>query len=210
MKRLFKTTVNRVRSRWVGIVATSFVIAAVVVIVLAFITPLWFKDHGNAVQAAFVAALVGITAVYAWQTKKQADASVKMADTMLCPVLEQYIGETPLDDQDGKVKIMVKYKNVGNGPALDIRWSPLSIDIRRLDDPRKRVSMGIYEKEGHVDFELDVSTAKNGLRVAAEYASVLSPVWRSTLELQVGKTADGKTCLENKELQVEKIGCRTI
>lgn len=63
----------------------------------------------DAIQAWAVTVLAGITAIYAWQTKAQAEASVKMAEEMQRPV----IVFKPLE------RTLWYPKNVGTGPAVD-------------------------------------------------------------------------------------------
>ena len=171
----------------------------------------WLNDNGPAMQVVFAGVLAVVTGVYAWRThviskatRDQADATARLAEATLCPVLEQWTHRTPLPDPGRQVRLEIVYKNSGDGPAIDIRWALLATDGRLLS-MRRRVGMGRGEDRGQVEFDVDETLARQGLSVQAEYQGLFSAIWRSSLQV---KADNGH--LVNGDAAIEKIGARII
>ena len=113
---------------------------------------------------------------YVFWTKRQADATIRIAKAALQPVLVHWID---VDEQ------VVKYWNVGMGPALDIRC--------QLDwQSDSRLAMGIRDEKGNLD-KLDLSRCQSPALLVAEYEDVEGSSWHSTLgiHLQAGRWVNG-------------------
>ena len=88
----------------------------------------WLNDNSGAVQAAsaVVLALTFIAvAYYAKQTRKQADASVRMAEEMREQVLGAHLPLLVVDLPERALtyypaRITYTLRNVGSGPAVDV------------------------------------------------------------------------------------------
>jgi hypothetical protein len=109
---------------------------------------------------------------YAWEARKQARASWHIANASLRPLLEQWIEQTALT----AATLTVHYRNFGNGPAVNIRWT-----LEPAGQVRERVGMGTQDVPSVVTFEL----SETPTAVVAEYLDGHGSRWRSRLELTV-------------------------
>jgi hypothetical protein len=122
----------------------------------------WIQVWIAASLTATLAAVVG----YVLWTRLQAEATKRIARATLQPVLDQWVD---VDEQ------VIKYWNVGMGPALNIRW--------QLDEQTdRRLAMGIRDEKGKLG-KFDLSKAKSPATLVTEYEDVEGTCWRSTLEL---------------------------
>jgi hypothetical protein len=108
---------------------------------------------------------------YAWEARKQAKASFQLVDTGMRPILEQWIGSTPLNDP----VLVLRYGNIGNGPAVDIEWQLVPSGLSR-----RRVAMGTNADQGEVSFELAALTPT---AVVSTYRDANGKPWTSRLDL---------------------------
>ena len=112
-------------------------------------------------------------------------ATWRMAKAALQPVLIQWLD---VDEQ------VVKYWNVGTGPALHIRWQ-----LGDQDD--QRLAMGIRDEKGSLD-KLDLTRVTSPITLVADYQDVDGASWRSTLSLNPradGKWENGTPAYESSE-----------
>lgn len=129
----------------------------------------------DAIQLAIAIVLTATLAAvlwYAWEARKQAKATWHIASASMRPALEQWIEQTPVTAP----KLVVRYRNFGNGPAVNIDW--------RLEPSRQtrgRVGMGIQDVPGVVEFDLTGTATA----VVAEYSDAYGNRWQSTLKLTV-------------------------
>lgn len=132
----------------------------------------------DAIQLA-VAIVLAVTLVavlwYAWEARKQAKATWRIATASMRPVLEQWIERTPITAP----KLVVRYRNFGNGPAVQIVWR-----LEPGHQTHKRVGMGTQDVQGVVEFDLAGSPST----LIAEYSDANGSQWQSRLELT---TRDG-------------------
>jgi len=157
-----------------------------------------------------IATLVGVC-WYAWEARKQAKATQALAEATLTPILEQWVRDYPLPDRGGETALEIKYRNVGNGPAVRIRWTLVDIEGRSMNAPvHRRLGMGTHEDEDQFEYRDDVSLLRNGVRSVVEYESVFGVLWRSRLSLPSEKRSDGKDYLVNGEPFFERIRKRRI
>ncbi|MBI2907042.1 MAG: hypothetical protein HYX92_05240 [Chloroflexi bacterium] len=103
-------------------------LAVVVSSILAFAVPwllsLNFNDDGSRLQASFVGVLVVVTAYYAYQTREQANASVRMVEQQLfasCPIVVPRILNVGWDNIMAYPAVAhVRLDNFGPGVAFDV------------------------------------------------------------------------------------------
>jgi len=130
-------------------------------------------DYIQLAIAVVLTATLGGVMWYAWEARKQAKATWHIANASLRPLLEQWIEQTPLTE----AKLAVWYKNVGNGPAINIHWK-----LEPAGQSRDRVSIGTQEVAGVVEFDLKGQQPE---AVTAEYVDAHGSGWQSKLELTV-------------------------
>jgi len=117
---------------------------------------------------------------YAWEARKQAEATRRIAESGIRPILEQWIDETPVSEEE----LALKYRNIGNGPAVNMRWH---VD----GQTKERVSMGTKDVKGTARFSL---TEHPPASVVCEYGDASGKLWVSRLELkrsEYGKLVNG-------------------
>ena len=132
---------------------------------------------GDSIQLA-IAVVLRLTLLgvlwYAWEARKQAKATWHIANASLRPLIEQWIERTAQTDPT----LTVHYRNFGNGPAVNIRWT-----MEPSGQVRERVGMGTQDVPGVVTFDLDGTTPPT--TVVAEYLDGHGNRWESNLELIV-------------------------
>jgi hypothetical protein len=162
----------------------------------------WLNDNPGAVQAGVgvVLALTLATVLwYAWEARKQAKASARIAEETLRPVMVVWTQPQRVDEAWGGHVYTVFYQNAGSGPAVNIsfRLSPADGD---WFDPPKRVGMGVREEKSFLRMALGLPIPGE-LFVVAEYESASHSHWRTTLRLE-----KEEGILKNRESKVERIG----
>ncbi|GAG11153.1 unnamed protein product, partial [marine sediment metagenome] len=181
------------------------------------------------IQAISMLILVVVTVVYAWRThviskatKKQAEASVKMAEEMR---EQRVIASRPIVVQKAVVETETELAafgskdwfsyfevyNVGNGAAIEIEISLLNKDKTPIHSRRKSF-LGINESP--IEFcpsEL-VGLEKTTYYLVCEYRSIIShtlkpPTWYQTwLPFEtVEASAKGKIYVKPGELKFEEV-----
>ena len=141
--------------------------------------------------------ILGVTLLgvfwYAWEARKQAKASARMAEASLRPVL--LLWTLPGSEH----MYVVYYQNIGSGPAINISFSLEPDSAGSWPEPSQRVGMGVHEKESRIF--LDVSAPlPHELRVAAQYEDVTHGLWMTTLRLE-----EKDSILTNMESSVERL-----
>ena len=76
----------------------------------------------------------------------------------------------------------VRYKNIGNGPALNIRFCLGFVDGRWLEQDT-RVSMGVGDEESPLGVKVPLPIPDQ-LFVTAEYEDASHSRWKTTITLQ--------------------------
>ena len=138
---------------------------------------------GELIQVILMGLLVIVTVIYAWRTfaisnatKKQANASVRMAEAteksvaeMVRPMIEPSVEFDHIQDTESRQyyidKMIAKFKNIGRGPALNLKTkirypyfkfegSPFKTILEVGDE--SLITINRCEKEGHERFELIV------------------------------------------------------
>ena len=175
-------------------------------------------NAGDGIQIG-VAVVLAVTLLavlyYARQTQKQAEATVKMADAArdqaeasariaeaaLRPVMTLWAEDHPPESLAGaEVSYTVGYKNIGNGPALNIRFCLGFADGRWLEQDT-RVSMGVSDKESPLQVRVPLPIPER-LFVVAEYDDASHSRWKTTLTLA---REGASVILANRDSKVERI-----
>ncbi len=120
------------------------------------------------VAGVLSATLMGVL-WYAWETRKQAKSTQRIAEAALRPVLVHWIEDTPSSD----TSLPIQYRNIGNGPALDIRWE-------FTDQTRERVAMGTDDQQAFIKFSISGAAP---FELVCRYADAHGNHWVSTLEV---------------------------
>ncbi len=157
----------------------------------------WLNDNSGAIQAvaAIVLALTLIAVgIYAWQTRRQAQATERMAEGMLRPVVTQWIKSVSTAAASERLLLLVRYENIGNGPAINLEWS---LPGGRWSDNPIRVGLGVRES-GEIKGSLSYPLRVDVPTVVVKYEDAGGVHWVSTLELvhEDGYLGNGKTRLE--------------
>jgi hypothetical protein len=158
---------------------------------------------GEWIQIA-VAGVLTLTLVavvwYGWQARSQAKASARIAEAALRPVMVLWADPyVPHHLPGGEVSYNVRYKNIGNGPALNIRFCLGFVDGRWLEQDT-RVSMGVGDEESPLGVKVPLPIPDQ-LFVTAEYEDASHSRWKTTVRLQ----KEG-VFLRNRESKLERIG----
>jgi hypothetical protein len=159
-------------------------------------------NAGEGIQIGVTVVLtltLGAVLWYAWEARKQAKASARMAEATLRPVMVSWTGPERVGEAWGGHVYTVGYQNVGSGPAVNISFhlSPADGD---WFDPPKRVAMGVRQEESFIRVGLALPIPDEVL-VVAEYEDASHSRWRTTLRLE---KEDG--VLRNRESKLEPIG----
>jgi len=155
----------------------------------------WLNDNSGAVQAvsAVVLALTLMAVTYyAKQTRKEAEATERMAGGVLRPVILQWL-ENPQPVEEGRaIRLTVDYQNIGSGPAVNIEWTVRGADREWWTLPQ-RVGMGVRELQGRLIVRITPQTGD--LAVVARYEDVSGAQWESILRLveRDGELVNGET-----------------
>lgn len=103
---------------------------------------------GEWIQVVTVAVL-GVTLAgvfwYACETKRMAKATVKLAEASMRPLMLLWIEEIAMSELSDS-PVAVHYRNIGNGPAVKIRWR-MAPDVGEWLHTPERVGMGVREAE---------------------------------------------------------------
>ncbi|GEM_PF-2581833 len=181
----------------------------------------WIQANSTVIMAIATVILVLVTGFYAWQTmslsrltKKQADASVKMAEEA-----EKSIGEAirpmihirvTFGDSSGVTRnaksknnideMYAKFKNIGRGPALHPE-----INIRHPYFKREGpLGETVLEVDGEVTMSLRRSDSgarpEESFEVTAKYQNMYGKWFRSRLT----QDEHGQHHIEYKELESKK------
>lgn len=178
-------------SEWV--IALAAVGNLIIIAVLACVTKRYADETKRIAEATRNQAEA--SAQMAEEARKQAEASSKVAEGVLRPVMTQWIERTRPDTAREIIPLTVHYANIGNGPAINIRWS---LEGGKWYETARRVGLGIQQEgdiKGNLAFPLTVSAPT----VIVEYEDVGSVRWRSTLKLvqeDGGFFGNGETELE--------------
>ncbi len=143
----------------------------------------WLNDNSGAVQAgsAVVLALTLVTvAYYAYQTRRQAEATGRMAESIMRPVVR--IRTEQIDELQHPGWYRVFYQNIGNGPAMNIALRLEPTDGLWQEHPML-VVMAVTDPEEQNVVEILNPMADEGVSVVAEYADAGGSMWRTTLKL---------------------------
>jgi hypothetical protein len=135
---------------------------------------------------------------YAWEARKQAKASARIAEETLRPVMVVWTEPRVVGAGWLQHVYAVCYQNVGSGPAVNISFRLSPIEGHWFDPP-KRVGMGVREEKSflQVEFALPIP---DELFVVAEYESASHSHWRTTLRLE-----KQEGILKNRESKVEPV-----
>ena len=162
------------------------------------------NNNAGAVQAASAVVLAATfiaVAYYAYQTRTQAEATERMAEATLRPVILLWTSPTGGDySTDPHV---VYYQNIGNGPAINIVFSIDPDSAGGWPEPPQRVGMGVHEKESRIFLKVN-PPLPHELRVVARYEDVMHSVWKTTLRLE-----KEDSILRNMESKVERVESET-
>jgi hypothetical protein len=172
----------------------------------------WLNENAGAVQAVATIVVVAVTAIYAALTRAIATATKRQAEAVLTPVLDQYIDQTKEASGSTVTPIRVKYRNLGDGPALNIAWC-VSKPPTNATSIQRRNGMGPNSTEGFVDFKLETAEFRKDLVVVAEYETAFGVIWSARLPLKSSQALDtGEFLLENdaSEIEVRRIKKRTF
>jgi hypothetical protein len=168
----------------------------------------WLNQNSGAVQAVSAAILVIVTSVlvvatglYAKFTKElskaaaeQLEASRDIAEATMRPVISLWI--EPIARAPDRW--IACYKNIGNGPAIN-----LVFHLPSGDHSRSRVGMSIDDPiAADIAFDLPVSPSEK--KLSAEYQDASLVLWRT--ELTLTPTSTG---YDNGTTIVRKIGKAT-
>ena len=138
---------------------------------------------------------------YAWEARKQAKASARVAEAALRPVMTLWAEDHAPESLAGaEVSYTMGYKNIGNGPALNIRFSLGFVDGRWLEQDA-RVSMGVSDKESPLRVKVPLPIPER-LFVATEYDDASHSRWKTILRLEREGTS---VILANKDSKVERV-----
>jgi len=165
----------------------------------------WLNDNSGAIQAISVVVLAMVTAVYAgatlvmaWVSRKQAEASVQMAESTMRPVI--LLWTECVDELEQRNSYHVFYQNIGNGPAVNIALRIAPADGVWNGTPR-RVGLGLSDPAAHIAVEILNPMADEAISVVAEYSDSGGSTWRTTLKLDRDRRV-----LTNGESLVERVG----
>ncbi|MBL7165999.1 MAG: hypothetical protein ISS55_05900 [Dehalococcoidales bacterium] len=191
---IWKTSLkNLISGRWViftRLIGTVFVL----LVVTYLFSNLQKMQVDNWVLISLYVGLVGITALYAISTHRQADASVKMAEEMRnarSPSITMQWGSANPNSRE----ISANLENEGFGPALNLKCylTHKEFDFEKKFDGYTTFKVGqkypLSLPSENFDFK-----AWNGLAINCDYESVLGERFRSILRC------------ESKENRVLEIG----
>ncbi len=165
-------------SDWIQVWSAATLSATLGVLTFTLIGVFWYASQTRR-QAD---ATIGI----GQETNEQARATQRLAEASLRPALEQWIEETPANT----TKLYVHYRNYGNGPAVNIRWT---VQPSGINSP-ERVGLGLHrDPDGPIEFDLNAKTPPE--RVVAEYDDLYGKPRASILILKEhdGKLQNGPT-----------------
>ncbi len=141
-----------------------------------------------------------VVLLYAWQAWRQAKATERIAESTMRPVISVRSEPQPPGDLADGYPYRVYYRNIGNGPAVNMAFR-LSPDEGKWLEPPRRVGMGLHEAEASILVKVPLPIPETGLSVVADYLDVSGSKWRTTLKLD-----NNNGVLVNGESNVEKIG----
>jgi len=160
-------------------------------------------NTGDGIQIG-VGIVLAVTMVgvwwYAWEARKQAKASARIAEAALRPLILLWTNPNLSGFRDDHQAYNVYYRNIGNGPAVNIAFH-LQDPSGVRSDLSKRVGMGVQEERGVTSTSL-APPIPDHLSVVAVYEDGSHRRWKTTLTLDKGE--DGR--LGNGESKVERIG----
>jgi|GEM_PF-6046208 len=154
---------------------------------------------GEWVVAVVLILTLGAVLWYAWEARKQAAASARVAEAALRPVMLLWTELNPAVCQHDIQAYKVYYRNIGSGPAINISFHLEPPDGDWLE-PSERVGMGIHEETGVT--EIVLAPVPDRLSVVAVYEDPSHGRWKTTLTLD----KDSRGRLGNGESKVERIG----
>ena len=108
---------------------------------------------------------------YAYETRRQAQATQLMAEAALRPILVHWITKTRLPS----TVLKVNYRNTGNGPALNIQWR-----LEPDGTSRERLAMGTSDEKATVEFDISGAGSKT---LVSEYEDANGNRWLSKLDI---------------------------
>lgn len=108
---------------------------------------------------------------YVWETRSLARATKRMGEASLRPVLTVWM-PPPLRSLSTNM-LRFEYRNIGNGPALNIQWT-------LGNDRDDRLSMGTDEVNGIVELRVAHPPA---LTLSAAYDDAHGKRWYTSLEI---------------------------
>ncbi|GEM_PF-5158678 len=149
----------------------------------------WFNDNSGFSQALLVFALIVVTILYAWQTKKAADEAQRTRELQYRPEVVVYAGPPALfmaksgestepvygSWKGSSQEILLDIENIGLGPALDVKvtcsWNQrvYKLPTEPLEGmpPRGQRRIGVWYSGDAQDGTFD------GLRIKIECKPVL-------------------------------------
>ena len=122
---------------------------------------------------------LGAVLWYAREAWKQARATQRIADAGLRPIIVHWVDETSVSSST----VEVLYRNIGNGPALSVRWW---LEGNEPNEPNHTVIALEHEHEkssADPDSNWFVVPEKRPFVMMCEYEDIHGNSWLSTLEI---------------------------
>ncbi len=150
------------------------------------------QGNGLLVSAITTFALIIVTALYGWHTRKMANSSEKglgiAINSMMnghTPVIK--LVAVPLIDLSGMTGIKLTFKNVGPGPALNLRCWIQHDELPHLSsDANKSTNIALgTDEDGNYSWpsSLRLPDFHNGFTVIAQYNDIYGRRFESILEI---------------------------
>jgi len=143
---------------------------------------------------------LGAVLWYAWEARQQAKASARIAEAALRPVIVLWALSAPPRPLGAEVGYALRYKNIGNGPAINIRFC-VGFGDGLWSEQGARVSMGIGEEVSPIEVKVPLPIPER-LFVLAEYDDASHSRWKTILRLEREGTS---VILANKDSKVERV-----